>query len=52
VDPVETAHLLFEALTCVKHLCIVPGNGHMGHMDRNKNTVLEITSDWVLSHLV
>lgn len=52
VDPVETARLLFGALTCVKRLCIVPGNGHLGHMDRNKNVVLELTADWALSHLV
>ncbi len=52
VDPVETAHLLFGALRCVKHICIVPGNGHLGHMDRNKNVVMELTSDWALFHLV
>jgi pimeloyl-ACP methyl ester carboxylesterase len=52
VDPVETAHLLFGALRCVKRLCIVPGNGHLGHMDRNKNVVMELTVDWALSHLV
>jgi uncharacterized protein len=52
VDPPETAHLLFDALTCVKHLRIVEGNGHLGHMDRNKNIVMELTSDWALSHLV
>jgi uncharacterized protein len=52
VDPVETAHLLFGALRCVKRLCIVPGNGHLGHMDRNRKIVMELTSDWALSHLV
>jgi alpha-beta hydrolase superfamily lysophospholipase len=52
VDPPETAHLLFGALRCVKRLCIVPGNGHLGHMDRNKNVVMELTSHWALSHLV
>ena len=52
VDPVETARLLFGALRCVKRLCIVPGNGHLGHMDRNKNVVMELTSQWALSHLV
>jgi uncharacterized protein len=52
VDPVETAHLLFGALRCVKRLCIIPGNGHLGHMDRNKNVVMELTSNWALSHLV
>jgi uncharacterized protein len=52
VDPVETAYLLFDALTCVKRLCIVPGNGHMGHLDRKKAAVMETTSDWVKTHLV
>jgi len=51
VDPPETARLLFAALGCVKRLCIVPGNGHLGHMDRNKDVVMEQTSDWAHTHL-
>jgi alpha-beta hydrolase superfamily lysophospholipase len=52
VDPVRSAHLLFDALTCVKRLCIVPGNGHMGHLDRNRQTVMSLTAEWALTHLV
>jgi alpha-beta hydrolase superfamily lysophospholipase len=52
VDPPETAEKLFNALTCVKRLCIVPGNGHLGHMDRNKELVMELTADWALTYLV
>jgi uncharacterized protein len=52
VDPVETAHLLFHTLRCVKQLCIVPNNGHLGHMDRNKHTVMKLTANWALTHLV
>jgi uncharacterized protein len=52
IDLPETARLLFNELTCIKRLCIIPGNGHMGHMDRNKDQVMELTADWALSHLV
>jgi hypothetical protein len=34
VDPVMSAHMLFNALNCIKSLHIVRANGHLGHMDR------------------
>ncbi len=52
VDPVMSAHMLFHALTCIKSLHIVPGNGHLGHMDRNKSIVMELTSSWAQNHLI
>ena len=52
VDPPETARLLYNALTCVKRLCIIPGNGHLGHLDRNKEQVMGLTADWALAHLI
>ena len=52
IDPPETARVLFNAMTCIKRLCIIPGNGHMGHLDRNKNQVMELTADWALTRLV
>ena len=51
VDPPETAHLLFEALTCAKQLNIIPCNGHLGHLDRNKMMVLNLSAQWALRHL-
>jgi alpha-beta hydrolase superfamily lysophospholipase len=51
VDSPETARLLYNALCCKKQLQILPGNGHMGHNDRNKNRVFELTASWVLENL-
>jgi len=51
LDPPETARKLFAALTCKKRLEIISGNGHVGHLDRNKQKVFELTSDWVLENL-
>ena len=36
MDPPKTGQMLFEALTCKKRLQIIPGNGHVGHLDRNR----------------
>lgn len=52
VDPPETARLLFQALTCPKQLHIIPGNGHVGHIDRNRHTVFALTADWALRTLL
>ncbi len=52
VDPVKSAQMLFQALTCIKSLHIVPGNGHLGHMDRNKGVVMQLTGEWAQTHLV
>jgi len=52
VDPPETARLLFAALVCQKQLHIIPGNGHAGHMDRNKHIVFALTADWALRTLL
>lgn len=51
VDPVETGRLLHAALGGPKDLQIIPGNGHMGHMDRNRARVFELTGDWLLKTL-
>jgi pimeloyl-ACP methyl ester carboxylesterase len=50
IDSPETAHLLFRALTCRKQMHIVPGNGHAGHLDRNREKVFALTADWVLQN--
>lgn len=47
MDPPETARLLYAALTCRKELYIIPGNGHVGHLDRNRHEVFALTADWV-----
>jgi alpha-beta hydrolase superfamily lysophospholipase len=51
LDPPETGRLLFAALKCKKQLHIVPGNGHVGHLDRNRSKVFELTADWILENL-
>jgi len=51
MDPPKTGRLLFQALTCKKALRIVPGNGHVGHLDRNRAMVFDLTADWVLENL-
>lgn len=51
IDPPETARLLYGTLTCPKSLHIIEGNGHMGHLDRNKHMVMELTARWALKHL-
>ena len=50
LDTPKTAHLLFEALRCKKELHIIPGNGHVGHLDRNRHQVFELTADWILNN--
>jgi alpha-beta hydrolase superfamily lysophospholipase len=52
VDPVKSSQMLFQALTCIKSLHIVPGNGHLGHMDRNKGVVMELTGEWAQTNLI
>jgi alpha-beta hydrolase superfamily lysophospholipase len=50
VDPVESAHVLFDALTCEKELAIIPENGHAGHLDKNRAAVFDRTVSWVIQH--
>jgi alpha-beta hydrolase superfamily lysophospholipase len=51
LDPPETGRLLFQALTCKKQLHIIPGNGHVGHLDRHRDVVFSLTADWMLENL-
>lgn len=51
IDRPDTARLLYGTLTCPKGLHIIEGNGHMGHLDRNKHMVMELTARWALKHL-
>ncbi len=51
LDPISTAHRLHDSLKCVKSLEIVPGNGHVGHLDRNRERVFELTAAWIHKHL-
>jgi len=51
LDPPETGRRLFEKLTCEKQLVLIPGNGHVGHLDRNRARVFELTANWVLRYL-
>jgi alpha-beta hydrolase superfamily lysophospholipase len=51
LDPPETARLLYNALICKKQLHIIPGNGHAGHLDRNRDQVFALTAKWALDNL-
>jgi pimeloyl-ACP methyl ester carboxylesterase len=51
LDPPDRARRLYEALTCKKALYIIPGNGHLGHLDRNKAQVFELTAEWARTYL-
>ena len=48
LDPPETARRLYAALTCPRELHIIEGNGHVGHLDRNRAKVFALTADWAL----
>jgi uncharacterized protein len=52
LDPPETGRLLSAALTCKKQLQVIPGNGHVGHLDRNRAKVFALTADWMLENLI
>jgi alpha-beta hydrolase superfamily lysophospholipase len=51
VDSPKTAQLLYDALSCEKQMHIIQGNGHVGHLDRNKDQVFELTAEWALKTL-
>lgn len=51
LDPPETARLLYDALICKKQLHIIPGNGHVGHLDKNRDQVFTLTANWALENL-
>jgi alpha-beta hydrolase superfamily lysophospholipase len=51
LDPPETARMLFDALACKKQLHIIAGNGHVGHLDRQRDKVFALTADWALNNL-
>jgi uncharacterized protein len=49
--PPKCGRRLFDTLTCKKQLHIVAGNGYLGHLDRHRARVFDLTADWVLEHL-
>jgi alpha-beta hydrolase superfamily lysophospholipase len=51
LDSPETAKLLHAKLTCKKQLHIIPGNGHVGHLDRHREKVFALTCEWLLENL-
>jgi pimeloyl-ACP methyl ester carboxylesterase len=51
LDPVSTGEELLKRLTCEKEMVVVEGNGHVGHLDRNRHEVSRLTSDWLVKHL-
>jgi alpha-beta hydrolase superfamily lysophospholipase len=51
IDNPASAHRLHQALRCAKRICIIPGNGHMGHRDGNRQQVFSLTAQWAKGHL-
>jgi pimeloyl-ACP methyl ester carboxylesterase len=51
IDNPASARRLHQALRCDKRLCIIPGNGHMGHRDGNRRQVFSLTAQWAKEHL-
>jgi len=51
LDSPETARLLYNTLMCKKQLHIIPGNGHVGHLDRNREQVFSLTAKWAFENL-
>lgn len=51
VDPPESGRLLYEGLTCKRDLQVIAGNGHVGHLDRNRAQVYDLTARWALENL-
>ena len=51
LDLVSSAHQSNSLLTCQKRLEIIPGNGHIGYRDVNKERVFDATIDWLSAHL-
>jgi lysylphosphatidylglycerol synthetase-like protein (DUF2156 family) len=47
MDSPATARLIYATLTCKKQLHIIPGNGHAGHLDRQRHKVFELTRNWL-----
>lgn len=51
VDSPESAKVLYDALTCEKSLEFISPSGHCGHLDTQKDKVLQLTMQWALNHL-
>jgi len=51
IDSPESARILYAFLNCTKGLHIIEGNGHLGHLDRNRHAVMELTVRWALKYL-
>jgi len=51
IDPLKTAKMIFESLTCKKLIEFLPQSGHCGHLDTQKLKMMQLTADWSLKHL-
>ena len=51
LDPVTSAYHTDRLIQCEKRLEIIPGNGHIGYRDTNKQRVFEVSVSWLSSHL-
>jgi len=51
IDKIDTAHLLYNRLTCEKQLEIIPDSGHCGHLDSSRDRIMTLTGNWMSVHL-
>jgi len=51
VDTPENAYMLFDALSCIKDIRVIPQSGHLALLDTNKAMVMELISGWALRYL-
>ncbi|ABC31759.1 Hydrolase of the alpha/beta superfamily [Hahella chejuensis KCTC 2396] len=51
VDPPASAKLLYDNLRGSKALHIVADSGHVGHMDKKKGEIIQLTCDWFADRL-
>lgn len=51
IDPPDTASMIFNTLTCEKSLEFLPQSGHCGHLDTQKDKMMQLTAQWASKHL-
>ncbi|WP_369601515.1 alpha/beta fold hydrolase [Hahella sp. SMD15-11] len=51
VDPPASARALHDALTCERELVLIPGSGHVGHLDQARDQIRQLTCQWFRNRL-
>ena len=51
IDPPASADALFQCLRSEKALHLIPGSGHMGHLDPQRELISRLVRDWFVARL-